>query len=606
MRHSLFRLLKYFYKPYVLLLSGMFLSGVFFIIFEAFNVAAVFPIIASMVGSNSADSNSYIVRFIQKAASLMPIQDKFIAVFLLFLIINILLNVFRYINDVLTDISSYVIMRDFQKNVYAKIIRSDYQYFLDNKQGELVYRTITAPGQMIRAFLVIPKFLVEILKAFFIMLVLFSLSWRFTAWIVLIGIMMWFPTKWIAQKISYNTGKARVKASEDQSVISSESISGIRQIKVFLKEDSWIGQFFKVADDFAKFAIKDSLFLPIPRNSLGIISISFICIASIVMKMKMGQSFVEFLPVIGSYFYAFLQIIPSMGSFGQMHMQFMGGLPYAEAVYDELHIDSHKMKDGTKSMVSFNDSIRLDHVIFTYQGRHKTLHDINITFEKSKITALVGPSGSGKSTIIDLILRFYKPTSGKILIDGVDLSNLKLSSWLDMIGFVSQDTFIFNATIAENISFRFEGCDSQEVVKAAKIANAHDFISALPEGYNTIIGDRGLKLSGGQRQRVAIARAVFRKPEILIFDEATSSLDSKAEKIVQNAIDAISQNHTVIVIAHRLSTIVNADKIIVIDNGTIVEEGNHRTLMEKEGLYWRMYNEQNLLTGDTAGQFRKA
>ena len=451
---------------------------------------------------------------------------------------------------------------------------------------------MTSPGQMIRIFMVVPKLAVEALRFLFIILVLLTISSKFTLGVLFVGVILYFPTKVIAQKISYNTGKGRVVASAKQNVLSSEAISGIRQIKVFLASNCWMHEFSKVSERFARFAIKDSLFIPLPRNILSIIVISFLCIGTVAMKAKMGNAFADFLPILGVYFYALHRIIPSVGSFSQMHMQFMGGLPYAEVVYNELHAESCKISDGTRILKSFDESICFNNVSFTYPGRDTTLRDINILFEKGKVTALVGPSGSGKSTIVDLMVRLYEPTSGKIFIDGHDLASLKSSSWLDKIGFVSQDTFIFNATVADNISFGLDSCSFEEIRNAAEIANANNFISDLPNGYDTIVGDRGLKLSGGERQRIAIARAIVRKPEVLIFDEATSSLDSTSEKIVQSAIDAISKNHTVIIIAHRLSTVINADKTIVMDNGKIVEVDNHHALMKNKGLYSRLYNEE--------------
>ncbi len=592
MKPRLLQLLKYFYKPYAYQLVGISICGILFALFESINVAVAFPIVNSMLGPNSMQSGSRIVEYIQKAIQIIPIEDKFVAIFLLFLIVNLLLNLFQYFYETLTEISSYTIMKDFQKKIYKKIISSDYQYFLDNKQGKLMYSMITAPGQMIRVFLVAPKFIVEVLKLSLIVLVLFSISSKFTFGVLLIGIVFYFLTKVIAQKISYNTGKGRVVSGTEQNVLSTEAISGIRQIKVFLASNRWIDKFCKASDDFARLAAKDSLFHSLPRSVLSIIAISILCIAAIIMKVRAGSSFANFMPVICVYFYAFLRIIPSISLFGQMHMQFMGGLPYAETVYNELHTDSHRIKDGKKAIDSFDNSIRFVNLSFRYPGRQSTLKDINITFEKGKVTALVGPSGAGKSTVIDLIVRLYEPADGKILIDGYDMSSLSIYSWRKKIGFVSQDTFIFNSTIADNISFGLDNCSFDEIAEAARVANAHNFISALPEGYKTIVGDRGLKLSGGERQRIAIARAIIRNPEILIFDEATSSLDGTSERIVQGAIDAISKSRTVIMIAHRLSTVINADKIIVMDNGRIVEEGTHKVLMENKRLYWHLYKEQ--------------
>ncbi|GAG11435.1 unnamed protein product, partial [marine sediment metagenome] len=193
-----------------------------------------------------------------------------------------------------------------------------------------------------------------------------------------------------------------------------------------------------------------------------------------------------------------------------------------------------------------------------------------------------------------LLLRLFDPTKGEILIDGVDLREYRLSSWLNKVGYVSQDTFILNDTVKNNIAFGSDRYSHEEIVRAAKFADAHDFFSELPEGYDTLVGDKGVKLSGGQRQRIAIARAMIREPEMLIFDEATNALDSISEEIVQEAIDRISKDRTVVIIAHRLSTIVNADRILVMEDGRLVEEGTHSELMENRGTYWELYNSQSV------------
>jgi ABC-type multidrug transport system fused ATPase/permease subunit len=226
-------------------------------------------------------------------------------------------------------------------------------------------------------------------------------------------------------------------------------------------------------------------------------------------------------------------------------------------------------------------------VSFAHKDRATFLDQVNMSFGKGQITAIVGPSGSGKTTLINLILGLFQPSHGRITIDGTPLQCLTHASWLGRIGFVSQDPFTFNTTIEENIRFSRKGHSRETVVQAATIANAHDFISELPDGYDTVVGDRGIKLSGGEQQRVCIARAVIESPEILIFDEATSSLDPLSEKQVQEAIDIASAGRTVIVIAHRLSTIRNADKIIVLDNGRVVEQGTHQELLTRQGEYSR-------------------
>jgi ABC-type multidrug transport system fused ATPase/permease subunit len=243
--------------------------------------------------------------------------------------------------------------------------------------------------------------------------------------------------------------------------------------------------------------------------------------------------------------------------------------------------------EGHLQLPSFEDKISFEEVSFAHRNRDVLMDKVTMVFERGKVTAIVGPSGSGKTTLINLILGLFDPSEGNITVDGISLQDLTHETWLSRIGFVSQEPFITNNTITENIRFNQEGHSFEDIEKAAIVANAHNFINEFPEGYNTITGDRGIRLSGGQQQRLCIARAVLGSPEILIFDEATSSLDSIAEKQVQEAIDAASANRTVIIIAHRLSTIRRADKIIVLDNGKVVEQGTHQELLENDGQYSR-------------------
>jgi ABC-type multidrug transport system fused ATPase/permease subunit len=273
-------------------------------------------------------------------------------------------------------------------------------------------------------------------------------------------------------------------------------------------------------------------------------------------------------------------------------MEFMHTLPNAEAVYKILKDTTYsKIKNGDREFTRLNSCIELKNVKFAHKDRNILLDNISFEIKKDKVTALVGASGSGKSTIVDLLLRLHDVDIGGVYIDNINIKEYDIFSFLRKVGFVSQEAFIFNATIKENIAFGGEYTD-QEIMQAAKLANADEFIQSMPEKYNTLVGDRGLKLSGGEKQRIAIARAVIRKPEILILDEATSSLDNVSEKVVQDAINKVSKSCTTFIIAHRLSTIQNADIINVLDNGKIVESGSHKELLAKKGQYWKLHNIQ--------------
>jgi len=255
---------------------------------------------------------------------------------------------------------------------------------------------------------------------------------------------------------------------------------------------------------------------------------------------------------------------------------------------------SIKDTESAKGLSAFNDKIVFHHVSFHYQDSDElVLHKINFDIKKGSVVALVGPSGSGKSTLADLVPRFYDPTEGIITIDGMNLCDIKIADLRKLMGIVTQETILFNESIRNNIAYGLENYPLEKIVEAAKTANAHKFIEEFPDGYDTIIGERGLKISGGERQRLSIARALLKNPQIMIFDEATSALDNESEVLVQEAIERLMQDRTTIVIAHRLSTISNADLILVLDKGKIVQEGNHEELLrEEQGLYKKLYELQ--------------
>jgi len=266
----------------------------------------------------------------------------------------------------------------------------------------------------------------------------------------------------------------------------------------------------------------------------------------------------------------------------------------SQRIYEVLDTTSSVLeKPQARVLSGFKENIIFDGVWFSY-AEQDILKGINLEIRKGEVLAIVGPSGAGKSTLVDLIPRFYDPKKGSILIDGVDIRDFSLSSLRQQIGIVTQETILFNDTIRANIAYGKPDTPIKDIEAAAMQAHAHDFIQHLPAGYDTMIGDRGMKLSGGERQRIAIARALLKNPPILILDEATSQLDTESERIVQEAIDKLIRGRTVLVVAHRLSTICNAHKIIVLDNGSLVEQGNHKELLGKNGLYSRLYEVQAL------------
>ncbi len=293
------------------------------------------------------------------------------------------------------------------------------------------------------------------------------------------------------------------------------------------------------------------------------------------------------------YIVIFANLINPAKSFANSYYYIQRGTASIERIENILDapIDIRENMDAT-TLKDFDDKIEYNNVNFHYQEEAQVLHGINLKIEKGKMVAVVGPSGSGKSTMADLLVRFYDVTDGEILIDGHNIKDLRTTSLRKLLGIVSQDPILFNDSVFNNIAFGIDNPDREQVIQAAKVANAHDFIMKLEHGYDTLIGDRGSKLSGGERQRLTIARAIYKNPPILILDEATSSLDTESEKLVQDALFKLMQNRTSIVIAHRLSTIQYADEIIVMQEGRIVERGNHTALISRKGLYAKLVDMQ--------------
>ncbi len=583
----------FFLKPYKLHVIALFILCLLVGGLEAATIAAIYPILGAAFDIGVGQGN-VIFSLLGAIANLLPIKDEFIAYCVLFLLFAILAFMVKLISvNFSVKLSASLVAKN-QSELFSRFIRADYQYFIDHKQGELVYNVTSAPQQLSVLITAVTQLTSQAILLISILLLLFSLSWQGAVAVLVIGIGYHYFTRYLGEKVSYHSGKGELEAGRERNIVLSESISGIKQVKVFGTGENWIDRFSNAVKKFWFHYSKRAVWQQIPPVVLMLILYLSVGMIALLIKIIAPANFTELIPTFGTFALAIFRLFPIMGTVGGLMMNIMGALPHCEAVYSIQNDRITHIEDGEKELTSFKSNIQFDNVSFAYKGGSKIIKDISITLEKGKTTAIVGRSGVGKTTIINLLLRLFDVNEGEIRIDGLNIKEYKLSSWLNKIGFVSQDTFIFNDTTKNNITFRSEKYSDEEVIKAAKYADAHSFITELPEGYDTIVGDKGMRLSGGQAQRIAVARAMIREPEILIFDEATNALDSISEEAVQNAINEISRDHTVIVIAHRLSTIVNADKILVLEDGRIAEEGAHEELVENRGAYWKLYKSQPL------------
>ena len=488
------------------------------------------------------------------------------------------------------------IVRDIRVMVYNKLLSLPMGYYSKQKKGDIIARM---SGDVNEIEVSIVSSLDMLIKNPILIICYFSaliyLSWELTLFTVTVVPLMAWGMSAIGKKLKRQSLEAQDKWSETMAQLD-ETLGGLRIIKAFIAEDKMKERFANTANAYKKaysrVAIRQASAHPV-SELLGSVMIMVV--------LWFGGTLIlsDKAPIDASTFIFYMTILYSvlapLKEFSRASYNIPKGLASMErvdkimdAVNDITEIENPKDIDG------FNESISFNGVNFSYEEGKEILHDISLTIPKGKTVALVGQSGSGKSTLADLIPRYYDAGNGSICLDGTDLRELRIKDLRSLIGNVNQEAILFNDTIFNNIAFGVENATMEQVIEAAKIANAHDFIMEKEEGYMTNIGDRGGKLSGGQRQRISIARAILKNPPILILDEATSALDTESEKIVQEALDRLTSSRTTIVIAHRLSTIKNADLICVMHEGRIVERGRHEELIALDGYYKKLHDMQAL------------
>ena len=399
----------------------------------------------------------------------------------------------------------------------------------------------------------------------------------------------------VGKKLKRQSLEAQAKWSDTMSQLE-ETLGGLRIIKAFIAEKKMVDRFTKCSNEYRdatnRVAIRQSLAHPM-SEFLGTLLI--VIVLWFGGSLILGNNSTIDAPSFIFYMVILYSVINPLKEFSKAGYNIPKGLASMERV-DKILKAENKIKESPnpKPLNGLNDKIEFQHITFSYDEKREVLKDVSITIPKGKTIALVGQSGSGKSTLVDLLPRYHDVQGGDIKIDGTSIKDVRISDLRGLIGNVNQDAILFNDTFFNNIAFGVENATMEQVIEAAKIANAHDFIMEKEDGYNTNIGDRGGKLSGGQRQRISIARAILKNPPILILDEATSALDTESERLVQEALERLMKTRTTIAIAHRLSTIKNADEICVLYEGEIVERGKHEELLEMNGYYKRLNDMQSL------------
>lgn len=548
------------------------------------------------------NSGNLISQALETLYQWMIAQGKSAALWLfaaLLIVLFLFKNLFGYLSSVIAGMIRNLVTRDIRNKLFAKAMRLSVGYYTGKKEGDILSRfgndIVEYDENVLTSIHTLASSVVTLVLY---LLMLFYIDARLTVVVLLSMPVISVVISSLSRRL-----KRKSKTVQDQGgtllSLTEEAIRGLRVIKAFNAIDFSNSRYQTLNRDYTRrrTAMLRRIHAASPVSEfLGSVVVVAVLLFGTVLVIRGGSMLTAELFV--SYLMLFVLMLPPAKSLATSIAQIKRGRGCVTRMLDFLEDGSVEVNDGDKQAVTHIGNINFEGVSMRYsestgQESNKksttlALNEIDLQIEEGKTTAIVGASGSGKSTIANLLLRFYVPTQGRITVDRVDIQDYSLASWRRRVGVVSQEPQLFNDTIANNIAYGMPGATRIQIEEAARIADAHGFISAMPDGYDSYVGDGGSTLSGGQRQRICIARAVLRNPDLLIFDEATSALDSESELQVQHSIDTLLEGRTAVIIAHRLSTIRSADQIVVIDKGKVAERGTHEELLAQKGIYYRM------------------
>ncbi|MBP6649922.1 MAG: ABC transporter ATP-binding protein [Bacteroidia bacterium] len=604
-----FRLLRYVksYKGYALL---NILFNMLSVIFSLVSLTMVIPFLNVLFSQATefhqepwslspkalfANFNYYLSQYIAANGKM----EALILICILVIVLFFLKNFFRYLAMYFIAPIRNGVVRDLRNGMYEKVLYLPLSYFSDERKGDLISR-MTSDVQEIEWSIMQSLEVVfrEPLTILLFLGTMITISPQLSIFVFVLLPIAGLLIGQIGKSLRRTSAKSQAKMGMLLSTIE-ETLSGMRIIKAFTSELFSMEKFGKINDEYRRLMTrlyrKRDLSSPLSEFLGAIVMVVVIYFGG---KLVLdGSSRLEPAMFI-AFIVIFSQLIPPAKSFTEAYSNVQRGLASVDRINKILDAEvTIRDKEHALQITDFNHTVEYRDVSFAYHkgGTGWVLHNVNLKIEKGKTIALVGQSGSGKTTLADLLPRFYDLEEGEILIDGENIKDYRLADLRGLMGIVTQESILFNDTVLNNIAFGMPNIKEEDVIAAAKIANAHDFIMQMPEGYQTNIGDRGGKMSGGQRQRISIARAVLKNPPILILDEATSALDTESERLVQDALTQLMKNRTTLVIAHRLSTIQHADEIIVMQKGEILERGKHAELLQSGGVYKKLYDLQTFV-----------
>ena len=533
---------------------------------EVAGLSMIMPLLHVIIGENPGTS---VGKYLGPFLSLFPEGKALMLLVGLLLALTIAKSILQILQDYMSSSFAWRLSEKWYNNIMNYYLYSPFAFILDQKQGVLLNNLIGEPSSAAQSIMRILQLLAKLIMSVCLYGLLWVVDWRVTLILSVIAALIFLMIQGISKKYSESAGKRKIALLQKQNSAAAENIVGMRLIKTFSLEFLCSNRFSKINQELRRLRVKFAVLQGLPRPLGELLIVIGISAILMLLSTTSPNGLKDMLPLFGLVALVSQRLLTNVSFLVTQSMNIHFLLPSLSLVHDLADgRDGEESLDNGEEFQELQGDIVFQDVSFSHEEKRTVFDSLTLNIPKGKMTALVGPSGIGKSTIADLLLGLIKPAKGRILVNAKPLDAYSANSWRKRIGFVSQDTIIFNTSIKENIRFGNPDASEDEVIKAAKRAAIHDFVSSLPEGYNTEVGDRGLKLSGGQRQRVAIARAIIRAPELYIFDEATSSLDNESERLIQKSIEDIGKNKTVLVIAHRLSTIENAD--VVYDLGQMI------------------------------------
>lgn len=593
-------------KKYRLLIIGNISSNILMVLFSIISIPAIIPFLNILLDQqelvterpsaylNSQNISEHVNFYFSQIISSQGKETALVYALVVIVILYFLRNLFRYLSQFFLAPVRNGIVRDLRQELYEKTLALPLAYYSEERKGDILSRMSVDVQEVEQSIL---SGLVSIIREPLMIIGALAFMLYISTKLTLFVLLLLLFTGVVIGRVGKMLKRQSRAVQEQLGLLMSmmeEAISGLRIIKGFNAEKFQSAHFLKENNEY-----KNLLVRLLWRRDLSSPLTEFLGVMTVAILIWYGYGEVQNGQLTVATFFAMLYAFFSMIEPAKKFSSAWYNVQKGAAAMDRIKVIQNAdlrifEKENAQTVNAFKDSIEFRDVsVFYNENERAALSNINLRVERGKIVALVGPSGAGKTSLVDLLPRFFDPTEGEVLIDGVNIKEYKLKNLRSLLGIVSQEPVLFNDTIFNNIAFGLEGVSDEDVEQAARIAHAHKFILETENGYQSNIGDRGMKLSGGQRQRLTIARAVLANPPILILDEATSSLDSESEKLVQDALNKLMENRTTIVIAHRLSTIQHADEIVVMRDGQIVEKGTHAELMQKKGEYEKLVELQS-------------